>query len=310
MNYYEILQVTPESDLSQIKAAYRRLARKYHPDVNPSGAKKFKLISKAYDTLSNEAKRKEYDILNGIFKKSEKPEEPKVEKPKEEKKTSGKKKFSKNIFDGLFEEKIQPKDGDDINADVIVSLTDVLNGTQRTVNVVHKELCPRCKGRRFINGTKCSVCNGSGEYSIHKRITVKIPKGVKDGAKLRLKGEGNEGKFGGKNGDLYLHIHLEASSEVRYEDLNILYTLPITPYEAVLGGEIAVPATNIKLQLPPKTSSGQKFRLSGQGLKKNGKTGDMIVTVSVEIPKTLSDDEVKLYEKLKKLSSKNIRENL
>ena len=109
-----------------------------------------------------------------------------------------------------------------------------------------------------------------------------------------------------------MHVQIEENPNIKYDGLNILYNVPITPYEAVLGGEVVIPAASgsVKLKLPERTVSGQKFRISGQGVSKNGKTGDIIVTVSIEIPKTLSDDEVKLYEKLKKISSNNIRENL
>lgn len=319
MNYYEILGVTPESDIAEIKSAYRKLARKFHPDVNPQGARKFKEISKAYDTLSDETKRKQYDTLNGIFKAEAPQEEPEPKKSqnKAPRKNTEKnyKNFSK-MFESLFQtpkqEPPKPINGEDINTDVTISLADAVHGAERTINVVHTVLCPRCKGRKFVNGAKCTVCSGSGEYSQHKRISVKIPPNVKNGAKLRLKGEGGDGKFGGKNGDLYLHIQVKGNSKIQYEDLNVLYNVPITPYEAVLGGEITVPTFDgtVKVKIPPRTSSGQKFRLAGQGLNKNGKIGDMIVTVAIEIPKRLSDDEVKLYEKLKKLSADNIRENL
>ncbi len=337
MNFYEILGVTPDSELAEIKSAYRKLARKYHPDVNPDGAKRFKEISRAYDTLSDDKKRKQYDTLNGFFKSEKTKTSSKKAEEEYRQKTSAderikkhtrnetnsikddKKNFS-DIFSSIFEtsrgvkdeKKLQPKNGEDINTDITISLKEAVNGTTRTVNVVHTELCPRCKGRKFINGAKCNVCNGAGDYSQHKRINVKIPPNVKNGAKLRLKGEGSEGQFGGKNGDLYLHINVTGLSKIKYDDLNILYNVPITPYEAVLGGEITIPTFDghVKLKLPERTSSGQKFRIAGQGLKKKGKSGDMIVTVTIEIPKRLSDDEVKLYEKLKKIAAENIRENL
>ena len=336
MNYYEILGVTPDSEPAEIKSAYRKLARKFHPDVNPDGAKRFKEISKAYDTLSDEKKRKQYDTLNGFFKtektktssrQAESEYKQKTQQKSEKTHETRKKTDTKHadnkftdIFGTIFEasqkskktKSPEPVNGKDINTDITITLSEALKGTTRTVNVVHTELCPRCHGRKFINGSKCPVCSGSGEYSIHKRISVKIPANIKNGAKLRLKGEGAEGQFGGKNGDLYLYIQIKGNSNMSYDGADILYNVPITPYEAVLGGEIIIPTLDgsVKLKLPERTPSGQKFRLAGQGLKRNGKTGDMIITVSIEIPKRLSDDEVKLYEKLKKLSADNIRENI
>ena len=338
MNYYEILGVTTDASDAEIKLAYRRLARKYHPDVNPEGVKKFKQISLAYETLSDPDKRKRYDVINGIFRQEkketssqnqesqkrtndeqkEKPEDDSTVKQNTAKKSAKSSKRFSNFFDSIFEsneksEKKEPQRGEDISADVSITLAESIKGVTKTVNVYHAELCPRCQGRKFVNGAKCPVCDGSGEYSQRKRISVKIPANVKPGAKIRLKGEGGDGKFGGAAGDLYLLISIEGNSKISYDGDDILYNVPITPYEAVLGGDIVIPSFdgNVKLKIPAGTSSGQKFRLKGQGLKKNNKTGDMIVTVSIEIPKHLSDDEVKLYEKLKKLSANNnIRENL
>ena len=171
-------------------------------------------------------------------------------------------------------------------------------------------MCPRCRGRKFINGTKCAECDGTGEISEHKKITVKIPPNIKNGAKLRVANEGNPGLYGGKNGDLYLKISVIQDSLWKYEGADILCNVPITPFEAVLGAAVEIPAFdgNLKFKVPPGTHSGQKFRLAGQGLDKNGKKGDIIVTVTIEIPDSLSNDEIKLYEKLKKACSADIRE--
>lgn len=317
MNYYEILGVSVDSDFAEIKAAYRRLARKYHPDVNSGNAKRFKSISEAYETLSDSEKRKQYDILNKIFKSqktadnAEKEETKQTfeEKPKTAPKQKPKQKNFKNdmnIFDLFkikkeFHEQKVPQNGSDVNTDVTITLAEAFQGCEKVVNIVHSELCPRCKGRKFINGSKCDVCNGSGEYSVYKRLNVKIPANIKDGSKLRIKNEGNEGKFGGKSGDLYLFIHIKDNLNVAYDGLNVLYKASVSPFDAVLGCELELP-NNVKLKVPAKTSSGQKFRLASQGLKKNGKTGDMIVTVTIDISKDLSDDEIKMYEKLKRMS--------
>ena len=334
MNYYEILGVTPDSSTVEIKAAYRKLVRQFHPDVNPQGARKFKDVSIAYDTLIDEEKRKQYDILNGLFKSTksfsdelENNEEDIKNDDKSDFGNSGKnvkktvksrrtqKKFSEVInkfFDNASESDKAPVNGSDINSEILITMLESLNGTSKNVNILRTELCPRCKGRKFINGTKCNVCGGSGEYSQYKRINVVIPKNIKSGTKLRLKGEGEAGLFGGKNGDLYILVKIEDNSNIKYEGLDVIYKVPITPYEAVLGTEIILPSLggHLKVKVPPRTISGQKFRIAGQGVSKNGKTGDVIVVVTIEIPKDLSDEEVNLYEKLKKLSGTNIRENL
>lgn len=347
-NYYEILGLTPDSDSQDVKSAYRKLARKYHPDVNktPDSEKKFKDVLEAYEVLSDEKKRKQYDMLNGFYKspkqkvKSEgarseykKTSEQKTyEQPKKEKTNDNatrptfedsKEAFQKNdfksaindILDGIAKEKKnkrKPKNGEDIFAEVSITLEDSVRGTSRVVNVLHKELCPNCEGRRFINGSKCSVCNGTGEFIQHKKINVKIPANIKNCAKLRIQGEGNPGFYGGASGNLYLTVKVEQNPYIKIDGNDILYKLPITPFEAVLGGKIPIPAFNgrVILTLPKNTLSGQKFRLAGEGIKTNGKFGDMIITVEIQIPKDLSDDEIRLYEKLKKLSQGNIRENL
>lgn len=336
-NYYDILGVTPDSSNAEVKAAFRSLARKFHPDVNPDSADKFKDISEAYDILSNPEKRNQYNILNGFFKTEKtKTSSARAEEQyrykyshQEHKNTNQninsqtkpkKEDFSKKINE-IFEEfkksnkkeqKLSPVNGEDIYADISISISESVNGVSKTVNIMHTVQCPHCKGRKFINGAKCSVCFGKGDVSDHKRITVKIPKNIKNGTKLRVPNEGNSGKNGGKNGDLYLLVKIEGNSRIQYSGTDILFNVPITPYEAVIGGDISIPTFegNVSLKIPPHTNSGQKFRLAAQGLVQNGKIGDMIVTVHIEIPCSLSDDEIKLYEKLKKLSQNNIRENI
>lgn len=338
-NYYSILGVTPDSTEAEIKSAYRRLARKYHPDINPNGVSRFKDITEAYETLSDAKKRLQYDTINGFFKsttKTEKQHTSSTQAQSQYKKQSSsspntastrnkpfekeinKQEFSKKI-NNLFEnftkknkETPQPKKGSDINEEISITIKEAVNGVERTINVVHSGECPHCKGRKFINGAICPVCNGSGEKAEQRKISVKIPKNVKNGTKLRIKSEGNYGENGGKNGDLFLKIKIEPNSKISFDGNNIIYNIPITPFEAVLGGKISVAGFdgNISLKIPPQTHSGQKFRLAGQGLAQNGKNGDMIVNVHIEIPCSLSDDEIRLYEKLKKLSTQNIRENL
>lgn len=278
---------------------------------------------KAYnETGSSTTKEKTYTKYE-----SEKPKQTAKETPKEKPKQD-KGSFSQvfeKVLDGLFtsdaspkekkqEKKKKPENGRDINLNVIIKMSEAVSGTHRTVNVLHSEKCPKCEGRRFINGAKCPLCKGSGEVSIHKKLNVKVPAGIKKGAKIRIAQEGNKGYHGGKNGDLFLFIDIEESSFFSYEGLNVLCDLPITSFEAVLGATIDVPTLcgNVSMKIPPNTSTGQKFRLSDQGVwdEKNKKKGDQIVTVKIEVPKESSDEEIKLYERLKALSSHKIRENL
>ena len=197
--------------------------------------------------------------------------------PNEEEKSSFSQVFE-NILDGLFTsdtrrekktKKPKPENGRDINLNVNIKVSEAISGTHRTVNVLHSERCPKCEGRRFINGSKCPLCKGTGEVSIHKKLNVKIPAGVKKGAKIRIADEGNKGYNGGKNGDLYLFINIEESKFFRYEGINVYCEIPITPFEAVLGANIEVPTLcgNVSMKIPPNTTTGQKFRLSEQGVE-------------------------------------------
>ena len=346
-NYYNILGVTPDSESAEVKTAYRKLARELHPDVNkdPDCVQKFKDVIEAYETLSNDTKRKEYDMINGFYKtpKSSKvnPEtfdnirqtpkhdtfekEQKSTAPNSERKTASaeKEKFCEDVRKNNFKSSInsileeitrkhfssekvpQLKDGDDIRSEIEIDLKEALTGCERILNILHREVCPHCRGHRFINGSKCKSCNGSGEFELKKKITVKIPPNVKNNAILRIKGEGNPGFFGGKNGNLYITIKIKESTNIKIEGNTIFCKLVLTPCDAVLGGDFEIRdfSEKIKLTIPPMTNSGQKFRLSKQGMKTNGKIGDMIVTVEIRLPEKISKEEVALYAKLKKISN-------
>ena len=320
-NYYDILGVTPDSELSDIKTSYRRLARKYHPDVNKSAIDKFKKINEAYNTLSDEKKRMKYDMLFGFYKTGK--SKPQKDTPNSEQNNKNENHHSENernkasnkippknekaFFEDLFTAEKEKVRGSDIITEVSISIPEAKNGTEKIVNIVHTEHCSRCKGRRFINGSYCSDCGGTGEITRKRKLTVKIPAGIKNETKLRLSGEGNKGLNGGEYGDLYIIVKIENNSQVKFIGKTMVCDLPIQPYEAVLGGIIKIYTLYgvLNLNIPPRTKSGQKFRIK-QNL--NGSENEIIITVHIEIPSYLSDDEIKLYEKLKKVSSSGIRE--
>ena len=157
------------------------------------------------------------------------------------------------------------------------------------------------------------MCSGQGELSYSKKINVKIPKGVSAGSKVRIRKEGDMGLYGGKDGDLYLIINVEKNPYYCIEKQNILINLPITPFEAVSGCEISVPLPdgNYNVKIPPLTSSGQKLKLTSLGLENKSKTkrGDVIITVMIKIPETLSEEEKELYKKLAQISKSDVRKD-
>lgn len=321
-DYYKILDITESSSTEEIKSAYRHLARKWHPDVagnTPDIIARFKEINEAYEILSDSLKKADYDKARRFYsyaKNSYSKEETKTDY----KTTENPNKTSKNFsfkWEDLFSHKKErdvkpPRKGEDIYSDVEISIFEAVSGTTKVINMLQTNICPKCGGRRFINGTQCSHCKGKGETSTYKRFSVKIPAGIKDKSKIRLAEEGEKGLNGGRNGDLYLIIHVREPKNYKTDGLNILKTIAITPYEAVLGGNVTVPTLrgNVSLKITPQTRNGQKIRLSGCGIEQNNKVGDMIVTVEIQIPKNLTDEEIRLYKRLQEISGENIRERL
>ena len=321
-DYYKILDITESSSTEEIKSAYRHLARKWHPDVagnTPDIIARFKEINEAYEILSDSLKKADYDKARRFYSYA-KNSYSKQETKTNYKTTENPNKTSKNFsfkWEDLFSHKKErdvkpPRKGDDIYSDVEISVFEAVSGTTKVINMLQTNICPKCGGRRFINGTQCSHCKGKGETSTYKRFSVKIPAGIKDKSKIRLAEEGEKGLNGGRNGDLYLIIHVREPKNYKTDGLNILKTIAITPYEAVLVGNVTVPTLrgNVSLKITPQTRNGQKIRLSGCGIEQNNKVGDMIVTVEIQIPKNLTDEEIRLYKRLQEISGENIRERL
>lgn len=351
-NYYNILQVSSNASYAEIKAAYRKLVHKFHPDVAGNTAdviQRFKDITEAYEVLSSPEKRERYDSMMRLYEYSQGSQgnyrnsykataEAEANKRSSSKKENNfsnmhervKNTHKRNVFadsiENLFKnvgnkpqqksqarQKKEKVDGKDISIDVEISVLEAINGVEKVVNILHIESCTKCHGKKFINGAKCSECGGTGEKSIYKKLTVKIPAGVSQNNKIRVENEGNAGFNGGKNGDLYLVVKLKNEPNIQYDGLNVIRTVPIEPFEAVLGGFInvrGIDSDTIQMKLMPNTYSGQKYRIAEQGLSKDGKRGDLIVVVKIDIPKNLSNAELALYKQLGHLSKKSIRETV
>lgn len=321
-DYYKILGITEFESYENIKRAYHKLARTCHPDIagnSNEAINRFKEINEAYQILSNKVKKEEYDKARKFYNyaknssKTQSDKETQVHKNenlKDETKFDWYKFFNKKNDEK--KEKKTPQKGEDIYTDLDITIYEALTGCVKTINMLQTTTCPKCKGHKFINGTICPECNGRGEKKIYKKFTIKVPAEVKDGSKIRLAGEGSVGQNGGLNGDLYIVIHVQEIKNNKIDGLNVYKTIPITPFEAVLGTTISISTISgsVNFKIQPNTQSGQKIRLSKCGIVQNDKVGDMIVTVEIRIPKNLSSEEISLYKKLEEISSSNIRDSI
>ena len=324
-DYYKILGIAEFESAENIKNAYRKLARQYHPDVAGNtieALQRFKDINEAYQILSNKIKKDEYDRARKFYNYANQNSKKEKEfKSKEQKEKS----FEKKSFNFSWEEFLSKKQGEqsyrkeekviqngsDIYTDVEITIYEAMSGVTKTINMLQTQPCPKCQGKKFSNGSICSKCSGKGNFTNYKKFSVKIPAGIKNKSKIRLAGEGGKGLNGGKNGDLYLTIHINETKNYQTEGLNILKTITITPQEAVLGTEVSVTTLNgnLKVKIGAETKNGQKIRLANCGIVQNDKIGDMILTVEIQIPNHLTQEELELYKKLKEISSKIVRDD-
>ena len=334
-DYYEVLGIKRDASQDQIKQAYRKLARKFHPDLNPgdkSAEEQFKGLQEAYDVLSDPENRKLYDQYGDNWravKSGAGAPPPGWEGAQRSTRGAGTGAggFDFGDFDfsdfrsaggaggfDIFEEMFggsgrgrgrRSGRGRDVEAELELSIEEAHRGVRRTIQMQVAETCPTCGGSGLKDGKPCETCGGAGEVLKPKRIEVNIPFGVRDGSTIRLAGQGGTGSNGSEPGDLYLHIRLRPHPvfTVKGDDLEV--ELPITPWEAVLGARVAAPTIDgkVELTIPPGAKSGQRLRLRGQGLnKRKGGRGDEFVRLKIVVPKQVSAEERHLYEELKRIS--------
>ncbi|HVU77330.1 MAG TPA: molecular chaperone DnaJ [Gaiellaceae bacterium] len=341
---YETLGVSKNASQDEIKKAYRKLVREVHPDRNPGSEERFKEVQAAYDILSDPEKRQQYDLIGtangqpggfgaggttfdfgdfdlgdlfgGLFNRGGR---------------------------GPSQQAQRGQRGNDVEVEVRVSFEDALKGVQTTVPVqlelachtchgtgaapgtapktcpecqgsgvvatsqglfALQQPCPRCHGMGSIVETPCPTCKGSGRERRTKRYTVKIPAGVKDGTRIKLKGKGEAGFGGAAAGDLYVVTRVEPSKVYERRGDDLVVNVPVSYATVSLGGTVEVPTPEgaVSLKIPAGTEDGKLLRIKGRGaprLKGDGK-GDVLARVKISVPKRLSKKQRELLEQLEK----------
>jgi chaperone protein DnaJ len=362
-DYYKVLGVAKTASQEEIKKSYRKLARKYHPDANKGDTEaedRFKEVSEAYDVLSDEKRRKEYDAvrsmpggfrgqqgggfpfdLGDLFGQSGGGTQP-----------GGAGERIGDLFGGLFGGRAgggartagtrRARRGADVETEVTLSFGRAMNGvtvpikltseaacdscrgtgakagtvprvcpncegtgheTRNLGNFGFQEPCKECRGRGLVVDDPCPTCNGSGRATGTRTIQARIPAGVADGQKIRLKGKGAPGENGGPAGDLYVNIKVLPHKVFGRSGDNLTLTVPVTFPEAALGGEIRVPTFQgqpVTLKLPEGTPNGRRFRVKGRGApRRDGTKGDLLVTVDVHVPQKLDEQSREALAKLR-----------
>ncbi|MDQ5822328.1 MAG: molecular chaperone DnaJ [Actinomycetota bacterium] len=362
---YDTLGVKRGASADEIKKAYRKLARQYHPDTNAgdkAAEERFKEVQTAYDVLSDGEKRKQYDRYGSA---NGRPGSGPAGGP-------GGFNFDfggnfdvadlGDLFGGIFNRgsassargrSVQPERGADIEATVNLSFEDSLKGIETKIPVeataacrecngsgaepgtspvicpecsgrgvktesqglfALSQPCPRCRGNGTVIEKPCHRCHGTGRERRTKRYTVKIPAGVKDGTRIRLKGKGEPGFGGGPAGDLFVVTRVEPSKLYERRGADLVVEVPVTYAEAALGANIDVPTPDgpVSLKVPAGSETGKLLRIKGRGAPKlgGGGKGDVLARVRVSVPKKLSKAEKKALEELQKVSHENPREGL
>jgi molecular chaperone DnaJ len=349
-DYYKTLGVSKNAPADEIKKSYRKLARKYHPDANKGNAsaeERFKEISEAYNVLSDEKRRKEYDEARSMFGSGG------LRMPGGQggqggynfdlgdlfggggSNTTGGRlgDLLGGVFGGRGGTQARPRRGADLETETTLSFTDSIDGSTVSLRLAGEgpcqtcrgtgakagtvprvcpncegtgqesrnlggfalsEPCKTCRGRGMVVDDPCEVCSGSGRAMSTRTILARIPAGVADGQRIRLKGKGVPGERGGPAGDLYVKVHVTPHPVFGRSGDNLTVTVPVTFTEAALGAEIKVPSLHgvpLTVRIPPGTQNGKVLRLRGKGFRRSsdGILGDVHVTVQVQVPAKLDD---------------------
>ena len=349
-DYYKVLGVSKDASADEIKKSYRKLARKHHPDANKGNTaseEKFKEISEAYNVLSDDKRRKEYDEARSLFGSG-------MRMPGQ---GGGQGGFGFDLGDifggqpnstggrlgdllgGVFGNRggtgtqARPRRGADIETETSLTFGDAVDGVTVSLRLAGEgpcgscagtgakagtvprvcptcegtgaasrnlggfalsEPCKTCRGRGLVVDDPCPVCSGSGRAMSTRTIQARIPAGVADGQRIKLKGKGAPGERGGPAGDLYVKVHVTQDKVFGRSGDNLTVSVPVTFTEAALGAEIKVPSHRgmpVTVRIPPGTPNGRTFRVKGRGVRRrsDGLNGDLLVTVEVVVPPKLNN---------------------
>ncbi|MEA2722037.1 MAG: curved DNA-binding protein [Candidatus Eremiobacteraeota bacterium] len=331
-DYYAILGVPKSAAEKDIKSAYRKLARKWHPDQNQdnqhAAEEKFKEIQEAYEVLGDPEKRKKYDVLGSDWQRAA--------READQQRTyrqaqgadfgnfggfnnpgagpgggaSGFSDFFDMFFSGIGRQRASgpsgfsasQQRGEDLESTIELGLHDAFEGGKKSVTLQVEDICQRCHGTGTDRNRICTQCHGTGRVRETKRFDVTIPRGVRDGQRIRLAGQGASGPGGGPRGDLYLVVHLGADGGYERKGDDLYLDLPVSIYDLILGAEVRVPTMtgDVTMTIPAGTQNNKMLRLTGKGMPKlkDGGFGDEYVRLIGQLPTNLTDREEKLFREL------------
>jgi curved DNA-binding protein len=323
-DYYAVLGLTRNATDDEIKSAYRKLAREHHPDLHQGKEKethhrRMQEVNEAYSVLSSKEDRAKYDQFGEHWKNGPPPPQPDAGFSSQSgyASRSGASPMDEEAFSDFFRqafgggaraaqaEEMDPSELD-IEATLELSLEDAVRGAERTFSLTVSGLCSACRGTGRKGKVFCPVCGGVGEVRRAREVTTKLPAGLLDGSRIRLRGQGSEGAKG--RGDLYLRIHLMPDPRFRMDGANLETDAGITPWRAALGGEMSVATLDgpVRVRVPKGARAGNVLRLAGKGLGKPNERGDLFVRLRIDNPPVITPEMEALFKQLEEKSDARV----
>jgi curved DNA-binding protein len=322
-DYYETLGVARSATDEEIRKAFRKLARQFHPDVakdKKNAEARFKEINEAYEVLGDAEKRRRYDELGANWKQgSDFQPPPGWGGTRSGTRPGGFDSFNVHFggtgFSDFFEQLFGGRNrshaqtdtqdyserGQDVEADILVTLEEAQHGSTRSVSLRREIPCDRCGGSGHSGRRPCPECGGSGSNPKTDTHQIRIPAGVREGQRLRLAGRGEGGIGDGPSGDLYLRVRFAKHPEFRVEGGDLYHDLALAPWEAVLGTQVSIPTLKgkVNIRIPAGSQSGQKLRVRGHGLADtHNNHGDLYAVIDIQTPDRVEEPERALWEQL------------